>query len=89
MISFFRMFFSYTGDGSVFDAAFSSDFTGNKTAAPPAMRMVSNMVRVPEERADIIGSFVNIKLPAIEIKITPANILFSLAGGTITARNIP
>lgn len=71
------------------DTEFLSDSTGNKTAAPPAIRTVRSIVRVPEEKADINGSFVDIKLPAIEIRITPANILFSLAGGTITARNIP
>ena len=53
------------------------------------MTMVKRIIFTPDEMVFRIGSVANNKLATIEIKISTVNILFPLAGGIMTASNMP
>ena len=64
-------------------------FTGNRTAAAAAMITVSRIVRIPSDMFDTPGRYAAAKLAPKHTIMIPAIRLFFLAGGMITARNIP
>ena len=58
-------------------------------AAPPAITKVKRMILNPDEMVFNTGIRVNTKLAVMESRTTARRTLFSLAGGTMIARNIP
>ena len=53
------------------------------------MTIVKRIIFTPDEIVFKNGSVANNKLATIEIKISAVNILFPLAGGIMTANNMP